>query len=60
MSRRVLTGVYLFAVLVGCPLLAWNLAIGAANHGFGWRGFFIVLLGLPAVAAVVRAEGVRR
>jgi len=41
MSRYVVRGVYIFVVVVMCPLLAWHLAVDATNHGFGSRGFFI-------------------
>ena len=44
MSRHVVNGLYVFAAAVVCPLLAWNLAVAGADHGYGWGGFFIVLL----------------
>jgi len=55
MIRYAVRGVYVVAAVVLCPLLAWNLAVGAADRGFGWRGFFGALLAVPVVGAVVAA-----
>ena len=55
MIRHVVRGVYIVVAVVACPLLAWNLAVGAANRGFGWRGFFAVLVAVPIVGAVLAA-----
>ena len=60
MTRHVVRGVYVVVAVVVCPLLAWNLAVEATNRGFGWRGFFILLLGLPVVGAVLAAVVLRR
>ncbi len=60
MTRHVVRGVYIVVVVVVCPLLAWDLAVDATNRGFGWRGFFILLLGLPVVGAVLAAVVLRR
>jgi hypothetical protein len=43
-----------------CPLIAWNLAVEAADRGFGWRGFFILLVTLPVGGAVLAAVVLRR
>jgi len=59
-TRHVVRGVYIVVVVVVCPLLAWDLAVDATNRGFGWRGFFILLLGLPVVGAVLAAVVLRR
>jgi cytochrome bd-type quinol oxidase subunit 2 len=59
-NRYVARGVYLVFAVVVCPLLAWNLAVDATNRGFGWRGFFILLLGLPVIGAVLAAVLLRR
>lgn len=55
-----LRGVYIFVAVVVCPLLAWYLAVDATNRGFGSRGFFIVLFGMPLIAAVLAAILLRR
>ncbi|MFL5929047.1 MAG: hypothetical protein ACJ77E_19125 [Gaiellaceae bacterium] len=60
MSRHVVRGVYIFVAVVVCPLLAWHLAVDATNHGYGWRGFFILLLALPVIGAVLAAVLLRR
>ena len=60
MSRYVARVVYVFAAIVVCPLIAWNLAVGATNHGLGWRGFLVALLGLPIVGASLAALLLRR
>lgn len=60
MSRPVVRGVFMAVVVVVCPLLAWNLAVEATNRGFGWRGFFIVLLAVPVIGAVLTAAALRR
>ena len=60
MSRYVVRGVYLFVAVVVCPLLAWHLAVDATNHGFGSRGFFIMLLGVPVIGALLAATLLRR
>jgi hypothetical protein len=60
MSRYVVRGVYIFVVAVVCPLLAWHLAVDGTNHGFGSRGFFIMLLGLPLIGALLAATLLRR
>ena len=57
---RIVRAVYIFVAVVVCPLLAWNLAVDATNRGFGWRGFFILLLGVPAIGAVLAAVLFRR
>src|SRR5919201_5349157 len=59
-SRHVVRGVYIFVAVVVCPLLAWNLAVAATNRGFGWGGFFILLLGVPLIGAVLAAVLLRR
>jgi hypothetical protein len=59
-SRHVVRGVYIFVAVVVCPLLAWHLAVDATNRGFGWRGFVILLLGLPLVGAFLAAALLRR
>ncbi|HUJ55291.1 MAG TPA: hypothetical protein VLW49_04815 [Gaiellaceae bacterium] len=60
MARNVVRAAYVFAAVVVCPLAAWNLAVGSANHGFGWRGFLVVLFGLPIVGALLAAALLRR
>jgi hypothetical protein len=60
MTRYLLRGAYIFVAAVVCPILAWNLAVGATNHGFGWRGFFIALLGVPVAGAAIAALLLRR
>jgi hypothetical protein len=60
MSRYVVRGVYILVVVVMCPLLAWHLAVDATNHGFGSRGLFIMLLGLPVIGALLAATVLRR
>jgi hypothetical protein len=52
--------VYVFVVLVVCPLVALNLAVTGVHHGFGWLGFFIVLLGVPVVGVVLGSVLLRR
>ena len=59
-TRHVVRGVYIVIALVVCPLLAWDLAVDATNRGFGWRGFLILLLGLPVIGAVLAAVLLRR
>jgi hypothetical protein len=59
-SRHVVRGVYIFVAVVVCPLLAWDLAVAATNRGYGWRGFVILLLGVPVVGAVFAAVLFRR
>jgi cytochrome bd-type quinol oxidase subunit 2 len=59
-NRYVARGVYIVVAVVVCPLLAWNLAVDATNRGFGWRGFFILLLGLPVIGAGLAAVLLRR
>ncbi len=59
-GRRALTLVYVFVVLIVCPLVALDLALAGVHHGFGWLGFFIVLLGLPVVVAVLGGVLLRR
>ena len=54
-NRHLVRGFYIFVAVVVCPLLAWNLAVDATNRGLGWRGFFIALLGLPVLGAVLAA-----
>jgi len=54
-SRVVARVVYFVVAVVVCPLLAWHLAVDATNHGLGSRGFFIVLLGVPVVGALLAA-----
>ena len=60
MTRYLGRGVYIILAVVVCPLLAWDLAVDATNRGFGWRGFVILLLGLPVVGAVLAAVLLRR
>src|SRR5512133_1791355 len=60
MSRYVVRWVYILLAVVVCPLLAWHLAVDATNHGFGARGFFIMLLGLPVIGALLAATLLRR
>jgi uncharacterized membrane protein len=60
MSRYVARWVYILVAVVVCPLLAWHLAVDATNHGFGSRGFFIMLLGLPVIGALLAANLLRR
>ena len=59
-TRHVVRGVYIVIALVVCPLLAWDLAVDATNRGFGWRGFLILLLGVPVIGAVLAAVLLRR
>jgi hypothetical protein len=59
-TGRVVRGVYIFIAVAVCPPVAWNLAVRATNHGAGWRGFLTVLLGLPAIGALVAAVVLRR
>jgi ABC-type sugar transport system permease subunit len=59
-TRHVVRGVYTVVAVVVCPLLAWNLAVATANHGFGWRGFLLVLLAVPVIGAVLTATLLRR
>ena len=59
MTRHIVRGVYILVAVVVCPLLAWNLAVGATNRGFGWRGFVIPLLTVPVVGAVLAAALLR-
>ena len=59
-NRHLVRGFYIFVAVVVCPLLAWNLAVDATNRGLGWRGFFIALLGLPVLGAVLAAALLRR
>jgi cytochrome bd-type quinol oxidase subunit 2 len=59
-TRYLGRGVYIILAVVVCPLLAWDLAVDATNRGFGWRGFVILLLGLPVVGAVLAAVLLRR
>jgi hypothetical protein len=60
MNRHVVRGVYILVSVVVCPLLAWNLAVDASNRGFGWRGFLILLLGVPIIGAMLAAVVFRR
>jgi hypothetical protein len=46
-------GLYIAVVVVVCPLLAYRLAVGAADRGLGWTGFLAALFGVPAAAALV-------
>jgi len=59
-TRYLVRGSYVLFAVVVCPLLAWNLAVGATNRGYGARGFFLVLFGLPVVAALLGAVLLRR
>jgi hypothetical protein len=59
-TGRVVRGVYVFVAVVVCPLVAWNLAVDATNHGFGWRGFLTLLVGLPVIGALIAAVVLRR
>jgi len=60
MGRYVARGVYIFVAAVVCPLLAWDLAVGAANRGYGAKGFFALLLGIPVGGALLSAVLLRR
>lgn len=60
MTRQLVRGVYIALVVVVCPLLAWNLAVEATNRGFGWRGFLVLLLGVPVIGALLLAAVLRR
>ena len=60
MTRRPVRVVYIVVAVVLCPLLAWNLAVGATNRGFGSRGFVVVLLAVPVLGAVLGAAALRR
>jgi LPXTG-motif cell wall-anchored protein len=59
-SRRVSTGVYAAVVLVACPLVAYRLAVAAANRGVDTGGFLLVLLGAALVLAGVAGLVFRR
>jgi hypothetical protein len=59
-TGRLVRGVYVFVAVVGCPLIAWNLAVDATNHGFGWRGFLTLLLSIPVIGALIAALALRR
>jgi len=56
----VVRGVYVALAVVVCPLLAWNLAVAAANRGYGWPGFLALLLTVPLIGAVLAALALRR
>ncbi len=58
-SPRLARTVYVVIVFVACPLLAYRLAVAGIHYGLGWRGFLLVLLGLPAAAAVLAAALLR-
>ncbi len=58
-SPRLARVVYVVIVLVVCPLLAYRVAVAGIGHGLDGRGFFLVLLGLPVVAAVLAAALLR-
>jgi ABC-type transport system involved in cytochrome c biogenesis permease component len=60
MSRYLARGFYGLVAVVVCPLVAWHLAVDATNRGFGARGFFVSLLGLPVVGALLSAMLLRR
>lgn len=60
MTRHVVRAVYVVVAVVVCPLLAWNLAVAAADHGFGGRGFLLVLLVVPVTGAGLAAALLRR
>jgi hypothetical protein len=60
MSRHAVRALYVVLVVVVLPLVAWNLAVGAANHGSGGGAFFAVLLGLPVAGALLAAALLRR
>jgi hypothetical protein len=59
-SRRVSTGVYAAVVLVVCPLVAYRIAVAAADHGVDTRGFLLILLGAPLVLAGIAGLVLRR
>jgi hypothetical protein len=59
-TRQIVRGVFLAFAVVVCPLLAWNLAVGAANRGVGWYSFVGLLLAVPVVGAVLVAVVLRR
>jgi hypothetical protein len=59
-TRHVVRGLYVVVAVVVCPLLAWNLAVAAADHGFGGRAFFLVLLAVPVTGAGLAAALLRR
>jgi hypothetical protein len=60
MSRYVARGVYALLAVVVCPLVAWHLAVDATDRGYGARGFFVALVGLPIVGALLGAALLRR
>ena len=60
MSRNLARGLYAFVAVVVCPLVAWHLAVDATDRGFGARGFFIALVGLPVAGALLAAALLRR
>jgi hypothetical protein len=59
-SRHLARGAFVFLALVVCPLVAWHLAVDATDHGYGARGFFVALAGLPVVGALLAAALLRR
>jgi len=58
-SRRFARAVYLVTALVVCPLVGYRVAVAGIRYGLDWRGFLLVLLGLPAVLAVLAAALLR-
>jgi hypothetical protein len=60
MSSNIARALYVFLVAVVCPLLAWNLAVGATNRGYGAGAFFALLLGVPLAGALASAFVLRR
>jgi hypothetical protein len=60
MRRYVERGVYILLAAVVCPLVAWDLAVGATNRGYGAKGFFALLLGIPIGGALLAAALLRR
>jgi hypothetical protein len=54
-SRHLVRAVYLVTTLVVGPLVAYWVAVAGIRYGLDWRGFALVLLGLPAALAVLAA-----
>jgi hypothetical protein len=60
MGRSLARGAFILVAVVVCPLLAWDLAVGATNRGYGATGFFVLLLGIPLAGALLAAVVLRR
>ena len=54
-GRRLARAVYVVTAFVVCPLVAYWVAVAGIRYGLDGRGFLLVLLGLPAVLAVLAA-----